>query len=102
MNGAPPNSTLFPYPPLFRSDIAVGYSISSQTVYPGIRYAGRLAGDPAGLLSQGEATLKAGTGVETDFTGRWGDYSSMSVDRKSTRLNSSHSQISYAGFCLQK
>src|SRR5207248_691486 len=61
-------------------DIAVGYSVSSTTVDPSIRYAGRLATDPLGALSQGEATLKAGTGIETDFTGRWGDYSSMSVD----------------------
>jgi hypothetical protein len=61
-------------------NIAVGYSVSSTTVNPAIRYAGRLAGDPAGALSQGEATLKVGGGIETDFSGRWGDYSSMSVD----------------------
>ena len=61
-------------------NIAVGYSVSSSTVNPGIRYAGRLASDPAGVLSQGEATLQAGGGIETDFSGRWGDYSSMSVD----------------------
>src|SRR2546423_1876022 len=61
-------------------DIAVGYSISSTSIYPSIRYAGRLASDPLGSLSQGETTLFSGTGVETDLTGRWGDYSSMSVD----------------------
>jgi hypothetical protein len=61
-------------------DIAVGYSVSSTSVYPSIRYAGRLASDPTGSLSQGEATMTAGTGAETDDSGRWGDYSSMSVD----------------------
>jgi IPT/TIG domain len=61
-------------------DIAVGYSVSSTTVYPSIRYAGRLATDPLGSLSQGEATMTAGTGAETDFSGRWGDYSTMNVD----------------------
>ena len=61
-------------------DIAVGYSVSSTSVYPSIRYAGRLASDPLGALSQGEATLVAGTGEETDVSGRWGDYSSMNVD----------------------
>src|SRR5205823_4868281 len=61
-------------------DIAVGYSISSTSIYPSIRYAGRLASDPLGSLSQGETTLFSGSGAETDFSGRWGDYSSMSVD----------------------
>jgi IPT/TIG domain len=60
-------------------DIAVGYSVSSTSVDPSIRYAGRLASDPAGALTQGEATMQAGSGIETDFSGRWGDYSSMSV-----------------------
>src|SRR5204863_1852703 len=39
---------------------AVAYSVSSTTVFPSIRYAGRLAGDPAGSLAQGEQTLVAG------------------------------------------
>src|SRR5919202_3998218 len=46
-------------------DIAVGYSVSSTSIYPSIRYAGRLPGDPLGALSQGEATLFSGTGTET-------------------------------------
>jgi IPT/TIG domain len=61
-------------------NMAVGYSTSSTSVYPSIRYAGRISTDPLGALSQGEATLIAGTGIETDWSGRWGDYSSMSVD----------------------
>lgn len=61
-------------------NIAVGYSVSSGSVYPGLRYAGRLAGDPAGQLSQGETVLVAGAGSQTGGGGRWGDYSSMSID----------------------
>ncbi|MFL6373717.1 MAG: carboxypeptidase regulatory-like domain-containing protein [Pyrinomonadaceae bacterium] len=59
---------------------AVGYSVSSATVFPSIRYAGRLAGDAPGSLGQGEATLIAGAGVQTSTSNRWGDYSDMTVD----------------------
>jgi subtilisin-like proprotein convertase family protein len=59
---------------------AVGYSVSSATVFPSIRYAGRLAGDPAGSLAQGEALLVAGTSSQTHSSGRWGDYSDLTVD----------------------
>ncbi len=46
-------------------DIAVGFSASSSSINPQIRYAGRLAGDPPNTLAQGEATLFAGTGSQT-------------------------------------
>ena len=59
---------------------AVGYSVSSATVFPSIRYAGRLSGDPAGSLAQGEAELVAGTSSQTHSSGRWGAYSDMTVD----------------------
>jgi len=59
---------------------AVGYSVSSSTVFPSIRYAGRLANDPAGSLAQGEATLVDGTSAQTHTSGRWGDYSDLTVD----------------------
>ncbi|NOZ78695.1 MAG: hypothetical protein GXP48_05850 [Acidobacteria bacterium] len=65
-------------------DIALGYSVSSDTTYPSIRYAGQLAGDPLGTLTQGESSIIAGTGSQIRYRGqalsRWGDYSSMSVD----------------------
>ena len=61
-------------------DIAVGYSVSSSVTFPSIRVAGRLAGDPAGQLSQGEQSIIAGTGSQTDSQARWGDYSAMQVD----------------------
>ncbi len=60
-------------------NIAVGYSASSSSMYPAIRYAGRLSSDTLGELSQGEETMIAGTGSQTNFD-RWGDYSMMTVD----------------------
>ena len=60
--------------------IAVGYSVSSSTTYPSIRYAGRLSTDPLGALSQGETTLIAGSGSQTSSYYRWGDYSTLSLD----------------------
>ncbi|OLC39516.1 MAG: hypothetical protein AUH81_01450 [Candidatus Rokubacteria bacterium 13_1_40CM_4_69_5] len=64
-------------------NMALGYSVSSSTVFPGIAYVGRLATDPLGEMPQGqppngEFTLIAGQGFMT--FGRWGDYSSMTVD----------------------
>lgn len=62
-----------------QGNMAVGYSASSSSINPQIRYAGRLAGDTLGTLGQGEATLVSGTGSQTSYT-RWGDYSSLTVD----------------------
>lgn len=62
-----------------QGNMAVGYSASSSSINPQIRYAGRLAGDALNTLGQGEATLIAGTGSQTSYT-RWGDYSAMTVD----------------------
>ena len=59
---------------------AIGYSSSSSTMFPGIRYAGRLAGDPPNNLGQGEAIMFNGTGSQTDTNGRWGDYSMTTID----------------------
>jgi hypothetical protein len=66
-------------------NLLIGYSVSSSSMHPAIRYAGRLAGDPANSLGQGETTLIAGGGGQTvdcgnDPCSRWGDYSSMTVD----------------------
>ena len=60
-------------------DLAVGYSVSGS-VFPSIRYAGRLAGDPPNGLSQGEASLQAGGGVQPTTLSRWGDYAMLAVD----------------------
>ena len=59
---------------------AIGYSASSSAVHPGIRYAGRLAGDPLNDLGQGEATMFTGPGSQLDSFGRWGDYSMTTID----------------------
>jgi hypothetical protein len=59
---------------------AIGYSVSSPSMFPGIRYAGRLSADPPSDLVQGEATMFNGSGNETDNRGRWGDYTMTSVD----------------------
>ncbi|GAC1326688.1 MAG: hypothetical protein NVS2B16_19640 [Chloroflexota bacterium] len=60
-------------------DIAVGYSVSSGSVYPSIRFAGRIPSDPLGTFGQAETSLFAGTGSQTS-PNRWGDYSSLTVD----------------------
>jgi hypothetical protein len=61
--------------------MALGYSVVNGTdVYPGIRYTGRLAGDPLGQMTQGEGTIMNGSGVQLTTNSRWGDYTSMNVD----------------------
>ena len=61
-------------------NMAVGYSVSSTTLKPSIRYAGRLVDDPLGTLPQAEGSIIEGTGVQLSGSGRWGDYSAMTVD----------------------
>src|SRR2546430_10712522 len=75
----PPRSTLFPYTTLFRSPL------DAAEFKPG-RWSKRKVG--------AERWVRPSLVVEVAF-GEW-------TDRKSTRLNSSHSQISYAVFCLKK
>lgn len=59
-------------------NIAVGYNVSSSSQFPSLRYAGRQASDPAGVLTHGENMLVEGSGSNT--SNRYGDYSAMSVD----------------------
>ncbi len=59
-------------------DIAAGYSVSSTSTYPSVRYASRLASDPLGTLSN-ETHLVDGSGSQT-APYRWGDYSAMTID----------------------
>lgn len=59
-------------------DIALGYSISSSTVFPSIGFTGRVPSDPLGVM-QAETILFSGTGSKTSSS-RWGDYTSMSID----------------------
>src|SRR2546430_10604064 len=77
----PPRSTLFPYTTLFRSRPLDGE----------LHDAG--AARSAGCDERGDLAIAGG---------RVGERVPRGADRKSTRLNSSHSQISYAVFCLKK
>jgi len=60
-------------------NIALGYSVSSSSIYPSVRYTGRIVTDDLGTLPQGEQTLISGSGSQTGSS-RWGDYSMMGVD----------------------
>jgi hypothetical protein len=63
------------------ANAALGFSVVNGTdVFPGIRYTARLAGDPPGQMTLGEATIISGTGVQRTTNSRWGDYTTMSVD----------------------
>src|SRR5688572_31078388 len=91
----PPRSTLFPYTTLFRSVIHWGNPLDGPP-------APRRRGDkPAAVPGNGAAG-------RLEINGAWRGNSIprrslvTDADRKSTRLNSSHSQISYAVFCLKK
>jgi hypothetical protein len=67
-------------------NMAIGYSVSDATMYPAIRYSGRLAGDAANTITQTENSLIEGTGgqvhtfIDLTLDHRWGDYSAMTLD----------------------
>ncbi len=64
-----------------KGNIALGYSVvNGVDVYPGIRYTGRMSGDPLGQMTLGEGVIINGSGVQTTTNSRWGDYTSMNVD----------------------
>src|SRR5256885_4758435 len=91
----PPRSTLFPYTTLFRSVLA--------------RHRDSLWGEqfPHVIVAEVIKVLAAETGEVASLKTRCPDLSGIalhpeSIDRKSTRLNSSHLVISYAVFCLKK
>src|SRR5689334_24298563 len=83
----PPRSTLFPYTTLFRSQGAQAPLLLRPHAHrrPGLRVPRQSGGDPQGAHHRGRR-----------------DRGLLRRDRKSTRLNSSHSSISYAVFCLKK
>src|ERR1700756_2562311 len=60
-------------------DLAVGYSVSSSSLSPSIRFAGRVPTDPASTL-EAEVNIVSGTGSQNGGLSRWGDYSAMQVD----------------------
>src|SRR2546430_11041474 len=94
----PPRSTLFPYTTLFRSlnhAVAGSRSIQASIAFGNTGTVNVTAGTLAyGSNWTNQGTVSVGPGARMNIGG--------SLDRKSTRLNSSHSQISYAVFCLKK
>src|SRR3712207_8912441 len=82
----PPRSTLFPYTTLFRSADLLPFTITSaeSVSYGGVPFYGDWEARAGNLASSSNIT------------------SVQAEDRKSTRLNSSHANISYAVFCLKK
>ena len=61
-------------------NIALGFSISSSTMFPSIRYTGRMNGDPLGVMTIAEKGIINGGGYQSTSDGRWGDYSAMTAD----------------------
>src|SRR3712207_7018801 len=90
----PPRSTLFPYTTLFRSPIVLVHEVVgvlAAVLVEGLRHGALGLGDdvaPDPAVRQLDGLLQRIVGVHED--------------RKSTRLNSSHANISYAVFCLKK
>src|SRR3712207_7004497 len=100
----PPKSTLFPYTTLFRSVVASFATTARRIVlYTVILWAMSLVFWPVGEM--GDLYLAAAIvlgGVFTWHATQLARSGTPERDRKSTRLNSSHANISYAVFCLKK
>src|SRR3712207_7115198 len=90
----PPRSTLFPYTTLFRSGIVMSKSI---------RVGGDKMDEAIVQHIKRKYNLLIGERTAEDIKKQIGSaYPLDEIDRKSTRLNSSHANISYAVFCLKK
>lgn len=61
-------------------NIGLGYSASSGSLFPSVRYTGRLESDALNEMTQGEGVFVNGGGGHTASTRRWGDYTSMNID----------------------
>src|SRR3712207_8471852 len=89
----PPRSTLFPYPPLFRSSGRGSSTVDSEAISGSRDEVG--LDQPLGLELGHRRYLFIDPALDLSRQG-------FQRDRKSTRLNSSHANISYAVFCLKK
>src|SRR3712207_7875922 len=95
----PPRSTLFPYTTLFRSSRGIGRAIAVTLARAGFDLL--ITARTASALETVADPLARETGSRIDILA--GDLRDPAIaDRKSTRLNSSHANISYAVFCLKK
>jgi hypothetical protein len=64
-----------------QGNMLLGYSVvNGVDVFPGVRYTGRMSGDPLGQMTLGEGTVIDGSGVQTTTNSRWGDYTTMRID----------------------
>src|SRR2546430_11653180 len=98
----PPRSTLFPYTTLFRSD---EQHLHGRLLYAAARERTLREGESAqdaGALAERRRHQLGSAHVPGEPRLDLVAHALEQTDRKSTRLNSSHSQISYAAFCLQK
>src|SRR3712207_7053931 len=91
----PPRSTLFPYTTLFRSDRVVDVKCSIRPENDGFTFWAAIQRPKAVAGLYRHDPKRSGAGV-SQGEALW------ALDRKSTRLNSSHANISYAVFCLKK
>src|SRR5690242_21376255 len=92
----PPRSTLFPYTTLFRSAL-----LETPAVRPEVEF--RSIPATRALAVRGMVTVQQAWAWGTDAFGEiYARIEQAGLDRKSTRLNSSHMSISYAVFCLKK
>src|SRR3712207_7100835 len=90
----PPRSTLFPYTTLFRSEVLEVARVvdAGDRALAEVLLLGHLADEDVVLVVAGHRDHEVGAL----------DARALEQDRKSTRLNSSHANISYAVFCLKK
>src|SRR3712207_8576326 len=93
----PPRSPLFPYTTLFRSKFRLPQPEVQPQEESNRRWAGALGGRVSGTFT---TDRRFGDRLEDPFVARLS--TNPQGDRKSTRLNSSHANISYAVFCLKK
>src|SRR3712207_8240114 len=98
----PPRSTLFPYTTLFRSrQVLEQGAADAPSLAAGHDVGVADQGDVAHRLDPHDADERAVRLVAPELDAR-GDLGVELADRKSTRLNSSHANISYAVFCLEQ
>src|SRR3712207_7901336 len=96
----PPRSTLFPYTTLFRSDEGNAVEVSLEALEPLLRLV--INHTPALAAAYSVRLDTAGSDDSDGVVVQLREHLRMQKDRKSTRLNSSHANISYAVFCLKK